>query len=69
MKSDFLRIGSGALLAIAPVLAVRGEKPAAPALQHPATRPNVVIILADDVAWGDIGSNGAIKTYTPHIDA
>ena len=32
-------------------------------------KPNVVVIIADDVAWGDIGPNGAVKTHTPNIDA
>ncbi len=33
-----------------------------------ATRPNVVVILADDVGWGDLGSYGATKTKTPNLD-
>jgi len=32
-------------------------------------RPNIVIILADDMGYGDIGANGATKIKTPHIDA
>ena len=38
--------------------------PAAPA----ANRPNIVIILADDLGYGDLGSYGAIKVKTPHLD-
>ena len=35
-----------------------------------ATRPpNVVIILSDDVGWGDLGCYGATKTKTPNLDA
>jgi arylsulfatase A-like enzyme len=32
------------------------------------TRPNVVVILSDDVGWGDLGCYGAAKTKTPNLD-
>lgn len=35
----------------------------------PASRPNIVIILSDDVGYGDLGCYGATKVSTPHIDA
>ncbi len=31
-------------------------------------RPNVVILLADDMGWGDAGMNGAPDIATPNID-
>jgi uncharacterized sulfatase len=31
-------------------------------------RPNFVVIMADDLGWGDIGANGADLIDTPHID-
>ncbi len=31
-------------------------------------KPNVIIILADDVGYGDIGAYGATKVKTPNID-
>jgi arylsulfatase A-like enzyme len=31
-------------------------------------RPNVVIILADDLGWGDLSCYGAERISTPHID-
>ena len=34
-----------------------------------AARPNVVVILADDLGYGDIGANGGTTIATPHIDA
>lgn len=33
-----------------------------------AQRPNVVIILADDLGWGDLSCYGAERISTPHID-
>ena len=36
---------------------------------HQSTKPNVVVILADDVGFGDIGCYGASVVATPAIDA
>ncbi|NNJ26010.1 sulfatase family protein [Alienimonas chondri] len=44
--------------------------PADPVDQRPADqRPNVVVILADDMGYGDVGANNpASKIPTPHLD-
>ncbi|MDE0442451.1 MAG: sulfatase-like hydrolase/transferase [Gammaproteobacteria bacterium] len=34
-----------------------------------AAQPSVVVILADDLGYGDIGANGGTTIATPHIDA
>ena len=34
-----------------------------------ATRPNVVVFLADDAGWGDYGHSGNRQVATPNIDA
>lgn len=31
-------------------------------------KPNILVIFADDVGWGDAGCYGATKVKTPHID-
>ncbi len=31
-------------------------------------KPNIIVILADDVGWGDAGCYGATKVKTPNID-
>src|SRR5690606_8199934 len=39
------------------------------AAQPGAGRPNVVVILADDLGYGDLGAYGSPDALTPHLDA
>ncbi|MEF8796379.1 MAG: arylsulfatase [Salinivenus sp.] len=34
-----------------------------------ARRPNVLVLLADDQGWGDLGVNGNTAVQTPHLDS
>lgn len=36
---------------------------------HAAEKPNVIVILADDLGYGDLGCYGGQKIHTPHLDA
>ena len=47
------------LLALAPPAAVRAE---------PATKPNIVFILTDDLGWTDLGCFGSTFYETPNIN-
>lgn len=40
----------------------------APLCSHAFAAPNILVILADDVGWGDAGCYGGTLVKTPHID-
>jgi arylsulfatase A-like enzyme len=43
--------------------------PATAAASDSATPPNIILILADDLGWTDLGCYGSDLHQTPHIDA
>src|SRR5439155_17261068 len=50
-------------LLLAPVVTLYAADPAKP------TKPNILVIVADDLGYGDIGVHGGKDVPTPHIDA
>ncbi len=49
------------------LLIVGGALPAV--AEDRATRPSVILMMADDLGWGDVGFNGSTVAKTPHLDA
>ena len=40
-----------------------------PLISLAADRPNIVLVMCDDLGWGDVGFNGNKVIRTPHLDA
>lgn len=52
------RLALAAFLAAVPLIAA-----------EPAKKPNIIVIVADDLGFGDIGCHGSKDIPTPHIDS
>ncbi|WP_170201581.1 arylsulfatase [Actinocorallia herbida] len=72
VKRRHLLLGGAAVASGAAALALWPRHPAESAAPRPSQaavrRPNFIVILADDVGWGEIGAYGQRKITTPRID-
>ncbi len=66
LSSMLAALRTGAVRAVLSSLALCFAVARAPAQDAP---PNLVVIMADDLGYGDIGCQGAMGVETPHIDA
>lgn len=63
LNTDFLPFVRSLFLGAFLVLTLHGcSQPA------PTERPNVILIMADDLGWGDVGFNGNQTVQTPSLD-
>lgn len=58
----------GMRLGIVLLTVMAGLAPA-PVVAQPAVRPNVVLVITDDMGWADLSSYGATDIKTPNIDS
>jgi arylsulfatase len=66
---DWILSGIVGVIMIFPTLLLASLGTTSPAPISAAEPPNIVLILADDLGWGEVGCQGQTKIPTPQIDA
>ena len=61
-------LAMGACSTVAPSTPGTTTRPSATTAASTARRPNIVLIFADDLGYGELGCYGQTKIETPHID-
>jgi arylsulfatase A-like enzyme len=67
-RRSFARSLTGVLVAAAAAIAIAGAFKTSAATAQTDARPNIIVILVDDMGWSDIGPYGG-EIPTPNLDA
>ena len=67
--STYRRFALALIVAVSAAVVSGAQQPSGPPAPAAGARPNVVLIITDDVGYGDIGSYGAPDIRTPNIDS
>ena len=65
---DVMKAAIALLLTAAPPLPSRASDVANAAAPKPQGKPNIILIMADDLGYECIGANGSESCQTPHLD-